>query len=244
MLEWYEGPNLKTTGSFMELLSRAEDDPFCALCDQDDVWMPDKLMTAVNRLQEVSEEEPALYYGATLMTDENLNPLKKQNRVVATESVAQALVFPLVTGCTMCMNRTLVKMVNSRPCKARNIHDFWIHKICLVTGGYCICDPEPHIYYRQHGNNVAGGAQSGLHRLRRYIRMGKKDQNLRSNEIRWIMNLYHDSISEENKTICKQVDEYNQSVVNRVKLACDSRFRSGVLYWDLLFIIAVLTGSL
>lgn len=244
LLEWYDGPNLRSAQSFMNLLRKAEDAPFYALCDQDDFWIPEKLRVAVEKLKEYPENEPAMYYGATTLTDGDLKPLEHQNTVIPTLNVAQAIIFPFATGCTMVMNRALVQLVNSQPCETRNMHDYWIHKVCLVIGGHCVCDPEPHILYRQHGNNVLGGSQSMMLRLKRHWNTMHKDPNIRSDEVVRILKYFGDRIPEENLEVCREVAEYRQSLTKRIKLAFDKRVACGDKRLDLLFRVAVLLGVL
>ena len=50
-IKYYQGENLGPAKSFMELINKAEDADYYALCDQDDVWFDDKLSTAVDTLE-------------------------------------------------------------------------------------------------------------------------------------------------------------------------------------------------
>ena len=55
------GGNLGVVGSFVELLRRAPAEfEWVALCDQDDVWRPDKLARAVAALSQGSQDVPRL----------------------------------------------------------------------------------------------------------------------------------------------------------------------------------------
>ena len=42
-IKYYQGENLGAAKSFMELINKAEEADYYALCDQDDVWFEDKL---------------------------------------------------------------------------------------------------------------------------------------------------------------------------------------------------------
>ncbi len=68
------GSNIGYSRSFLELLRLAEDGAFWAFCDQDDVWLPEKLAWARQWLEKQPADVPALYHGSYRLTDENLRP--------------------------------------------------------------------------------------------------------------------------------------------------------------------------
>ena len=68
-----EGMNIGAENSFMELLYYEQDADYYAFSDQDDVWMPDKLCTAIGKL--VGVKGAGLYACNLYYTDENLNIL-------------------------------------------------------------------------------------------------------------------------------------------------------------------------
>ena len=70
-LEAERGEHLGFVRSFAALLARSDAD-YVAFCDQDDVWLPDKVSRAVARLEGISG--PALYCGRLAVVDERLEP--------------------------------------------------------------------------------------------------------------------------------------------------------------------------
>ena len=61
-LNWYTGMNLKSSKSFMNLVTKAPETEYYAFCDQDDVWNNDKLYRAVNKLKSMGNMNiPRLY---------------------------------------------------------------------------------------------------------------------------------------------------------------------------------------
>ena len=59
-LTWYGGDNIGWSDSFMHLLVHAPEADYYAFCDQDDIWMPDKLKVAVEHLER-HPDTPTLY---------------------------------------------------------------------------------------------------------------------------------------------------------------------------------------
>ena len=68
------GKNVGACQSFFELMKNAKlKYNYYAFCDQDDVWMDDKLITGINRLSDVKNDKPSLYYSGQTIVDDNLD---------------------------------------------------------------------------------------------------------------------------------------------------------------------------
>ena len=66
------GPCRGSTANFLSLACAPEiDAEFFAFCDQDDLWHPDKLERALQWLQTVPADTPALYCSRTVLVDEH-----------------------------------------------------------------------------------------------------------------------------------------------------------------------------
>ncbi|MBR4115330.1 MAG: glycosyltransferase, partial [Bacteroidales bacterium] len=63
-LRWYTGAHLNVAQGFLELLRNAPEADYYAFCDQDDVWLPDKLAAAVAMLKQENPALPLMYYCA------------------------------------------------------------------------------------------------------------------------------------------------------------------------------------
>ena len=59
-LTWYRGENIGFAESFMDLVQKAPKADYYAFCDQDDIWLPNKLKAAVEKL-ELLKSGPQLY---------------------------------------------------------------------------------------------------------------------------------------------------------------------------------------
>ena len=55
-LKWYKGENLGFARSFMNLLKTASGYDYYAFCDQDDIWLEDKLQRAVTALEKIEDK--------------------------------------------------------------------------------------------------------------------------------------------------------------------------------------------
>ena len=167
------GPNLGAARSFFELLRLADGScQYFAFADQDDLWPPDKLSSAVRLLDTVPAGEPALYCAALEFIDERGRPRGRTSapRLIAFEN---ALVENIAIGCTVVINTAarelLLRYTPERPV----MHDAWAY-LALSAFGHVFFDPQPRVGYRQHGGNAFGAdprrfAHFLLH-LRRVLR--------------------------------------------------------------------------
>ncbi len=171
--QWYTGEHLNVQFGFYDLMTKAlqSDARYYAFCDQDDVWDADKLKIATDKLSQIPEQTPALYYCGQRLVDAQLNFLS-DHRLNRERSTHARFVLNDMAGCTGVFNRALLEaMCAYRPTYMR-MHDVWMTKVCLALGGQLLPDPEPHMSYRQHGNNViglSGGLRSKLARAKMII---------------------------------------------------------------------------
>lgn len=149
------GGNLGPAASFLTLLAAVPGDfDFYAFCDQDDVWLPDKLARACQRLAELPGA--ALYCSRVMCVDAALRavgpaPIKDDARF-------EALLFENIAfGVTVVMNRDGASLVRERlPARGTIImHDWWCALVISALGRVTY-DPRPGVLYRQHGGNQIG----------------------------------------------------------------------------------------
>lgn len=149
---------------YMELIAEANAD-IIALCDQDDVWFPDKLekMTALFSTSELqyNSNTPILLYSDQTPTDANLAPIassmmRLQNQHPENTSWRALFFQNVVTGGACLFNRALAR--KAALCADSGgivMHDWWL-ALVAAKFGKLVYLPESTGYYRQHGSNVFG----------------------------------------------------------------------------------------
>jgi glycosyltransferase involved in cell wall biosynthesis len=164
------GQNLGPAASFLQLLRTAPDDAdYYAFCDQDDVWLPEKLARAAAAL--ASETGPALYCSNVICVADDL-------RVLGVPPAHDGpgfehLLFENVgAGCTVVLNPAARALINSEvPLRGVVMHDWWC-VLVVAMFGHVHYDPEPSIFYRQHGANALGlQANWGAQKVRQVFRL-------------------------------------------------------------------------
>lgn len=226
-----EGINKGFVGSFTELLGRAYAEPdICAFafCDQDDVWLPDKLSVAQARLEEagkdVGQEMPVMYCGNTRIVDAGLNEIRDAWRPGHVRiSRARALVQSFATGCTMMFNRAAAAIYLERFNSGVAVHDYFMYLICVYFGRVEF-DPRPHILYRQHGRNQLG--KTGFAgRVRKCVGGGWDSTRRSELQARMFLDTFADRLTAADRKIIGRVAFYRRSMAARLRLILDPAYR-------------------
>lgn len=171
---------LGPTATFNRLL-QASSAPYVALCDQDDIWHPNRLATGLSQLQAAEASSPQgtgqpllLHSDAELINaqgDPQGTTLWQRHRVRGQQPPLWRLALRnQITGCTMLCNRSLLLQALPIPADAV-LHDWWLALVACRCGGLIAC-PEPLLLHRRHGRNASGPCQHlPLHqRLRQRLR--------------------------------------------------------------------------
>lgn len=148
--------HLGAIASFLYLLQQAPDDAdaLYAFCDQDDVWRPNKLQRAIDRLAAVDTESEALYCARLEFVDANLRTLG-HSRIPSAPGFANALVENMATGCTVVFNAAVrQRMLRAEP-RDMLMHDWWSY-LCASAFGQIFYDTQPTVLYRRHACTATG----------------------------------------------------------------------------------------
>jgi glycosyltransferase involved in cell wall biosynthesis len=176
-VRWLEAPPRRSaTRSFLMLLAdalREEAADWFAYCDQDDVWLPDKLATAVEALRGQPERMPALYGGRTVAIDPHGRQTGLSPLFPHAPSFRNALVQNIMGGNTMLMNRASALLVNEAGRVDVEWHDWLTYQVVSGAGGFVHYDRRPFVQYRQHGRNVMGSNLRWRARWERLMSMFK-----------------------------------------------------------------------
>jgi len=218
-IELLEGhTNLGATRSFFELLRLAalSDTEYVAFCDQDDVWLPDKIECAVSALAALVDL-PALYCSRLEIVDEQLNPIGL-TAIPGKIGFGNALVENIAVGCTMVLNRKALDIICSKLPDNVYIHDWWCYLV-VSCFGEVIFDSNPRLKYRQHGNNAIGAATSGFQVLKRKLARMVSGRLWISEQAAVFSNLFESGIPLSDRQILNQFIKAKSSYWSRIRLA-------------------------
>lgn len=193
--------NLGSNATFELLTKEAEGDLF-AYCDQDDVWLPEKLTV----LQKAMERERAVLVcsdmyiidGDGKQVADSITKVRRHHVFRSGTDLTRGLLTSnFVTGCTMLVQSDAAK--RAIPFCPYMVHDHYI-ALCCAAEGMVYSSPERTIRYRIHGGNQTG-IMSGVRDKESYlnVRIGAVEEKLR-----WLEKYfpYHDDL---NKSIHRRL---------------------------------------
>jgi hypothetical protein len=155
-----QGPRQKSsTRNFCHLIQNAptgEASDLYAFCDQDDVWLDNKLERAVEWHAQQQSHAVRLYCSRTLFVDEQLKPIGLSPGIQRAPSFGNALVQNIASGNTMVMSHHVLLAQKKVKPEHSVWHDWTTYLVATAMGGMICFDDQPSLNYRQHGGNVIG----------------------------------------------------------------------------------------
>ncbi len=154
---------LGVIANYAKVISMCSGD-YVALCDQDDIWLPEKLAISLEKIKQAEKlygtNIPLLVYSDLSVIDEVGEVIApsfmklRRLRPEPAELLKTLLAQNYVTGCTCLINRFLIEAALPIP-ESAVMHDWWLSLVAAATGKI-IYIPAPTVQYRKHGNNVIG----------------------------------------------------------------------------------------
>lgn len=164
-----KGPRRGFQKNFISLItSKKIHADFYVLCDQDDVWLPKKITSAISHLQNQDQSRPQLYCGRTSYVNKKLKFIEYSELFLKPTSFNNAIVQSIAGGNTMAYNNALKKIPSLFPEVKIISHDWWLYILCEVTNGQTYYDPNSYILYRQHERSLIGANTTWLAKIKRF----------------------------------------------------------------------------
>lgn len=146
--------NLGSNGTF-ELLTQEAAGAYFAYCDQDDVWLPEKLEVLQREIEAHKAQlvcsDMFIIDGTGKKVADSITKVRRHHVFHSGENLAANLVFSnFVTGCTMLIKAETAKA--AMPFCPYMVHDHYL-ALFAAERGKIVSLPERLIKYRIHGNN-------------------------------------------------------------------------------------------
>lgn len=155
-----EGKNKGFIDSFFSLLKESENADYYAWCDQDDIWLPDKLTRAVKILEKNKSDRPILYFSDYDYYDNNMNFQKHGLDHKRGPSFANSLMDCISLGFNSVFNHKARTMMLDKIPKHCCGHDWWTYMICAAFGNVIYDRGYISVKYRRLEESVSPGGKS------------------------------------------------------------------------------------
>lgn len=157
-LKYYKNnPGLGVNKNFFKAISLCSGD-YISLCDQDDIWLPNKIETLFRKISEIDNGQPCAVSSQCDNID-GVGNIINRNTAKDTSGYAATLLYKGVSqGCTMMINRCLAEMAlefSSNVKYEGMIYDALI-AYCAAIFGEKYNLGQSLMLYRHHNSNVMG----------------------------------------------------------------------------------------
>ena len=220
--------------SFLWLVRNCEEADYYAYADQDDVWIPEKIAMAVERLeQEEKKDIPLLYFSNYNICDDDLNfvSINDKEGTEKHPTFANALVDCMPLGFNTVFNNEARKLIAKDTPKYSCGHDWWTYLVCQGLGKV-IYDNRPTVSYRRTGHNVSAGGMSFIKfQIWRFKKFFINDyfRNIRK-MLREYEYYYKESLSTKDKKVLALFTHKRYNFIAMIKkLFYPHRYRQGIV---------------
>ncbi|WP_077612359.1 glycosyltransferase family 2 protein [Clostridium sp. Marseille-P2415] len=198
--------------NFFRLLAAVTDE-YVMLCDQDDVWLPDKVEATLREMKRMEADYgtdiPLLVHSDLSVTDEEGRILHEsmaayQKIAVHDNRLSHYLVENNITGNTVMINKAFLRFLIHFPDECV-MHDWWLGLLASCFGRIAYVD-RPLVLYRQHGGNQVG-SRSGLEQYKkRFENRDRVRENYRKmfRQAELFLNCYEEKLSREQREVLEQ----------------------------------------
>lgn len=221
------GKNLGAALSFMELLFQVPDSSsYYALADQDDIWEPNKLASAIKILEK--NKNALLYSSNQKVVDSGNHYIRNRYSVSPPLDVFNIIDKNHLSGCTMVLKRELLlKIREKKPSDTiikNRMHDTWIAAVAACIGEI-VYDENAFIRYRQHDSNVVGVKSVAL--KKRFLIKTKGKNSYHKDFADELLNLFScgDGDINENSMIALRYYHNVNTLAGKIRLLTSSFFR-------------------
>ena len=213
------GENAGSARSFLLAIRNCPKADYYAFCDQDDVWLPKKIATAVKQIGDT--EQPILWCSDYQVTDANLNVILPSALKQPIQDDVKSMFYNNVPGCTMVFNWALMQKMRMIEISEIRMHDIMAMNVALITGEIYF-EKNPFVLYRQHGDNVLGYSHKKI-KVRKWIKdkmhlIRCKENYSTAEYARAVLKALGNEMSADQKKEYQLISEMDKSFIKRLRV--------------------------
>lgn len=236
------GKHMGLNASYSQLIRHCDlSCDYFAISDQDDIWLPGKLETAIKMMEAQDGEGPALFFSRSTLIDSGGTQVGQSASLSRGVSFYNAMVQNPAPGHTQVLNRAMMQCLQTHLNEDMYVFDWWVYLLATALGRVLYV-PESTVLHRQHDSNTlgyeTGWAALLRQRLRRVLR---GDGNAVARQLVALLDAAGNDLPRSYRE--ELVAFLRQGIFNRLCYALGGRaFRQG--RWDsILFRCAYLLGA-
>lgn len=164
------GINLRCPASFYEILKKCRQADYYAFCDQDDIWYPDKIAWAIEKLEAHPQKESSCVYFSAYeyYTDKGEflrhSPVQKENL-----ALSDVLYYTPASGFVIVFNESARQEFFLHVDPGKELHDRWILRSAACFGNI-IYDSRSSATHIRHSDAVTAEDSSDSNLIRSFFK--------------------------------------------------------------------------
>ncbi|MER2290538.1 glycosyltransferase [Methylobacterium brachiatum] len=198
---------------------------YIAYCDQDDIWLPDKLQSALEAIEESGAD---LYVHGAILVDAAGTATGVFTQGIRKRSLQKPLSLPpwgVFYGFSMVFRREIFYLIDADDRGGHTFewvgslsHDLWIYFIAASIG-HVVVDPRPLVMYRRHDRNETPSLHGNfLRKISKYLGLAAH-KNLRRDAIalhrsKILMNFFESSNSSRLRINAEKASQYWKAIAH------------------------------
>lgn len=208
-----EGENIGFGRSFLNLLRYADEGEYWAFCDQDDIWDNDKVGRAIEKLRDMPEDEPNMYFHNFDLTDENMNVIGVYQNSIPNYSFQMAITECLHMGFATVINSKLRDLMLKGDVMSLPSHDWWAELIVMEFGNVYADD----YIGAKHRRLDTSLSSNGLKSRMKWFFGALKGNSEIPDLAREFMNVFGDNMKKEDKRVLNWFVMERYSIIKAFK---------------------------
>lgn len=228
--------NVGATQNFGILLESSTAD-YIFFCDQDDIWLPNKMEISLQKMKIIEQENKA----TPCLIFSDMKAIDEAGKIISNSvwqqlhlhpkyfTLNRLLVQNIPHGCTMLINKAMRNLAVPIP-KAAMLHDHWIALLAATCGKYDFIK-TPTLLLRNHAENVTRKKTSIFQKLKRFSSnfLSKKEYEyyitIRVNQAKALQLRTSTFISDEKFEVLKKfISLENANGISRKKIFIKNQF--------------------
>lgn len=205
-LRLIRGENKGVVGSFLDAIAQAPlEAAYVALCDQDDVWHPDKISRAIAVLSARNNALPQMYCSEYMFCDADMNPRERSHLNRIGVEFPTMLYENMVSGNTVVINRKLADLIIAAGRDGVYTHDWWLGLVATALGELTY-DDFVSLEYRRTGSNASPTGTNAWNILRYRVRTFFKGEQLKdiSAQLQKLHSLYAEDMPAQKRELLER----------------------------------------
>lgn len=240
------GDNLGYKNSFLMLLKTVVDlkknYQYFSFSDQDDVWLKDKILVSIKKLEK-NDLPYRIYFSGLTFVDARLNKLKIKDDSNTRTTFPAEMVRHSVSGATSVFSRDIAELA----VKYKEVqrlpggHDEFIFRLNAALEGHFFADKSNYIKFRRHDDNTSSATKGLVFKIMQEF--NRKDSSVVITA-QFLRKYYKENLSASTLQEIEMLLNYDNSFKNKWSLLKNKKFRRENLLMNILFFYRVIFSKL